>query len=511
MCMKKIANYLIFVLCAFLPIQNSLILFITNRLKLSSALSLWKEVLVLIISSFFIFEITKYFRSNENKLSFKDMWPLLIFAGLAFIAILDLVRITLPLWILGFRFELAWLGFFSLAVVWLKTVFTKYSFEEKKHLKSILKWGIIAGFCLSSVFSLSSLAIGQEKFLEFFGYGGETANYIVKAPVGHVIDFGDNNLRLSGPFSTPNHYAGYLLLMLGFFLNLMYKSRNYSNKLGSISCIVLCVLFIYLSYARFAWLAVVCIVAWLGWLKIKQLIQIQIDKSKSKQNLVMDEFAHSNKKIKSRILAAFNYLVLGLILITPVFIGLVVINTDLSKQTYLPNSILKPSSTDLHRRHFLASTDVLFLNPTNYLVGFGLGSSGPAAKIEYGYLNESPIVKYHYKYASKWFIDNADLVIPENWFLQVWLNGGILYLIGYLSIFLIPIWKLKNKLSLQQNLDSKPDYDSAWSDTFFALSYFGIFIGSLFLHILENQTVAIMWTLVFIYWQISQFKEEQSA
>jgi hypothetical protein len=478
---KKTVGYILFILASLLPIQAALILYVTNVLNLNANLSLWKEVLIGILAVIFIYQIVSVIYKKQLIFSFQIFWPIITFLGIFLLSILDLIRIEPMLWILGFRFELFWLGFFSLAVVWINTVLSVEKLEYKQWLEKILKLGILLGFGISSAFSILSLLIGQSKFLTWFGYGLEKNGFIVSSPIGHVVDFGNNALRLSGPFSTPNHYAGYLLLFLGFLFYLAFSETQKVYRAGLISLITLNLALIILTFARFAWLAVVISFAIIAWLYCR--------------NFLLSKFTYFSKKYNFKILAVTNAAILSLLLITPLFIGLVVINSNLENQTFLPNAILKPSSTDLHRRHFLASVDVLLARPNNYLVGLGLGSSGPAAKIEYGYLYKSPVVTNYYQFASKWFIEDKDLVIPENWFLQVWINGGIIYLLGYLALFLIPLFSLIKAFRIQQ---------IKWADLFFSLGYLGIFIGCLFLHILENQTIAFMWTIIYVYWQLAK-------
>ena len=477
---NKTVGYILSLLAILLPIQGALILFITNKLNWNTNVSFWKEGLVIILSAIFIYQISLVLYRRHNRIEIKLFWPIFVYFGLCLLAVMDLIRIPLPLWVLGFRFELFWLGFFALTAVWIKLILKDFSPENKLWLETVLKYSIIVGFILSSIFSITSLVVGQQEFLSYFGYGQASIGFVSSAPNGHVIDYGNDSLRLSGPFSTPNHYAGYLILVLGFLLSMLARSKSLKNRIIFGGTVILNLVLIFLTYARFAWLSFFCIFAWLIWLGIKEYVQHKLESFGSR-------FLIQALRIK-------NYLILGFILILPIFIGLVVINTNLSEVKYLPQALVKSNSTELHRRHFLASSEVLFARPNNYLVGLGLGSSGPAAKIDYGHLNDSPIVKYYYPTAEKWFIDNADLVIPENWFLQVWLNGGIIYLFGYLSIFLIPIW------SLWKSFASK---ETNWQNLYFQLSYFGIFIGCLFLHILENQTVAFMWSIIFIYWKLS--------
>ncbi|NJL97007.1 hypothetical protein HC864_04330 [Candidatus Gracilibacteria bacterium] len=361
----------------------------------------------------------------------------------------------------GFRFELLWVWLFASVISGMKMM-DKREKKELKEFSGQLQKYIWYGFVPVVIITFVGFLIGQEKVLEFFGFGLENSELVVKAPLAHVIDGGGYNesLRLSGGFSTPNHFAGYLLFLLGLSLGNFYVAMR-KRIWGVISLVILTL--IILSFARFSWLGALMIVLALVVLKL-------LTRLKAKKYL---------HKIS-----------IGIIILTPLLIGLVGINLPYDKLVNnLPSWIAKPSSTSLHRMHTMTSIDILKEDPSKIIFGYGLGVSGPAAKEIYNNLYNNPLVDKYYYIPYRWGLLERDMLIPENWFLQVLINGGVFYLTLYCLIVLLPIKKLLDELN--QKYYNYPKIS-------ILLSMIAIIIGNLFLHIWENQTIVIYWSLVWI-------------
>jgi O-antigen ligase len=149
---------------------------------------------------------------------------------------------------------------------------------------------------------------------------------------------------------------------------------------------------------------------------------------------------------------------------------------------FLPSSIAKPSSSLEHYRLTQVNLDILKAQPSILLTGLGLGSSGPAANYE----PESKLKKDFEYLSYKWLIKEDRIKIPENWYLQLLLNGGLLYAILYLLIVTIPIWQLWKIIKAKD------------SNIVFLMGFVGILIGNIFLHLWENQTIALYWTILWL-------------
>ena len=194
---------------------------------------------------------------------------------------------------------------------------------------------------------------------------------------------------------------------------------------------------------------------------------------------------------------------LFLVLLFPIFIGIVAINLPSEVLEKMPTFLAKPSSTFWHRMRTNATLEILTTD-NNWQFGFGLGASGPAAKLEYYDIKQQKIFKNYEKVAYKYRLVGEDLTIPENWFLQVLTNGGIIYFGLYLVLVfwpILPILKILQKPSNSWNLDLQ---------TLISLGFFGVIIGNLFLHLWESQTVALMWTLIYLLGQLNLLNQKFS-
>ncbi len=191
---------------------------------------------------------------------------------------------------------------------------------------------------------------------------------------------------------------------------------------------------------------------------------------------------------------------LFLVLLFPIFFGIIAINLPSEVLEKLPTFIAKPSSTFWHKMRTNATLEILTTD-NNWQFGFGLGAAGPAAKIEYYDLKKQKIFQNYEQVAYKYRLVGEDLTIPENWFLQVLANGGVVYFTLYLILVFCPIfplftliWRPRNSA----NLDL---------EVLISLGFFGVIIGNLFLHLWEAQTVALMWTLLYFLGQLNLLKQ----
>lgn len=422
---------------------------------------------------------------------------------------------VLKVFFYGFRFEVWWLWFFAVIATWWNI--SKLGFQNNsptyknplypevtkeitklntplslrcgknevfegvqhanltniKHFYKYLTISIFLGFSFVAVISSSTLIFGQNKILKPLGFGNTKQGLVTTAPICQVIDFGSEDCRLSGTFSTPNHFSGYLILILPIFIiTLSYKTKaciktkktlheNILISFLSIS-IFLILIFIYTSYSRFALLG---LLAWfLFWFVSK----------------------FSKKFIGKKI----TILTQSLTILIPLFIGIIGINLPVEVTQKLPLGLGKPSSTIEHQRHTGASLDILKESPKILVTGLGLGSSGPAAKSEYQNLATENNLYKNFSYISfRWYIIPERITIPENWYLQLILNGGIIYLILNMTLIL---YVFKNHLNKNTN-----------KNLHISLAFFTIILGNLLLHLWENQTIALYWTIIWIWYEAS--------
>jgi hypothetical protein len=185
-------------------------------------------------------------------------------------------------------------------------------------------------------------------------------------------------------------------------------------------------------------------------------------------------------------------------LLMPILIAVVAVNltSEQLKTLPLPTELIKPSSTSLHARHTAASLTILANNPDKLWLGWGLPVAGPAAKNEYIDHYQNPMVMANSQVAYNYGLLPPDLAVPENWFLQLLFNGGVIYFLAYSALVIWPLiktwWQVWQEWSKATFL--------TWAKLVFGLSFFGIILGNLLLHLWENQTVAIYWTITWLYY-----------
>jgi hypothetical protein len=455
---------------------------LVNLFGLPQWVSFWKEFIEIVIISLCFVES---FKSYKNTRSSTKIYSLLPFYLLLVATIFSLWssfifnNISLKIYLIGFRFELLWVWFFVAIYTWLEVAKPNTTILKKYLTKSVA-----LGFVLVSVVSLASIFFGQQNVLPKLGF---TDNIGLTSPqVCHTIDQTTDNCSLSGTFGNPNHFAGYLILVLPFLLVLALDNRR--KKSFSIYTLLLLfwVIFFCLSLARFAWIGLfLAIILYL----IYAFIAISIQKY-----FVLES---SKTKVKSIIFVIISVLVFVMpLILSSLFFKIP--DQDLYK---VPAFIGKPSSTAGHSKSVLTSVDLLKNNHLEVLTGFGLGAAGPAAKIDYYDIFSQRIITENNMVAIKNRIQNDRLPIPESWFMQLWLNGGIFYLILISIVILCPLWYF-----LVLGMDTK------FSDpTFFYINvcFLTIILGNLSLHLWENQTVAIYYTLLFLLGKLKYDSEKQ--
>jgi hypothetical protein len=473
-----ILNIVVSILLFLLPFQAILVQFLIKKLGFPSFFALWKEVAVLLIVVIFIFDLSREFIgerfSFKNLKLFKKTYTYLIAVSL--ISLISLFnQIPLRDYILGFRFELFWVGFLAVTIDWLrlKRAGLAMIFNQKSFLIPIY-----LGLIGSLIICLISFIFGTENFYTSLGYGYSASSAdIISAPTCHVIDYAatSQNCRLVGGFSSPNHFSAYLLLVTSFLIFQIYKAhKNLASLVVNFGCLLSCILLIYFTYSRYA---LIVLVVWLG-IYLGYFLYIKIHKYKP-------------------IFKTF----FGLIVVSPVLFLISLVsffNADSIQNISGPVSITKPSSTTQHYRQKNIAIEIITKNPKNLLIGYGLGQSGPTAQKSYNLDSNRPIIRENYAIADKYTTFRDEVAIPENWYFQLILNGGIVYFILYMIIITQPLKGLFQEIS---NLGKK---EIQWADIIFGLGFLGVFVGNLFLHIWENQAVSIYFVLVYIYYQLNK-------
>ncbi len=513
----KLNINLLSTLVVLVPLYNILSIWLT---KFYTPLVFWKEAILVLICII----ATRFLKPRDFKLF--GIWIVLVSFSVfsSFIFNVESIRVYL----IGFRFELLWVGFLSIIVPF----FGKLSFENLKKIE----FALILSNVLTIILSFSSLIFGSD-LTNWLGFED-----------CHKIDFGIDTCRLSFPFTSSNHFGGVLVLFIGFFaykyfdnntkksglntqLNVIrsqYELKNnqdkniFKNKIKSlinndfdnnsqelnktknsfqdllqlrflkntlhglitkkISLIYLILVLLnlwllFLTYSRSAWIAGILIFG-VG------LLYTVFNVWKTNYNLMKKSLCPLDISLrKGRTIRTlfFKISMAVILLILGFSLTITSINPD-AYTRFLPTFLAKPSSTIEHYRLTAVNLEILGTNPDILLTGNGLGQSGPAAN--YFDLSENTIKKNYGQLTYKWFINEDRIVIPESWYLQLVLNGGLFYAFIWLVLVTVGLW---NFIPNIKEFDPK---------LFLQLGLLGILVMNLFLHIFESQAVVVLYIII---------------
>lgn len=467
---QAIIVYGILGLLALLPINHFITQVGINILGLPAVFLLWKELVISVIAGVMIWDIL--YSTKPKKL----LW-LYVFSALCALALISsrLNSITFKDIALGFRVELFWVGFLATSLAWLQT--TRYNLL--KHLGAFQKsMGI--GLMAVSLLTFGSIVFGAQSFYSVFGYSNsfETSDGLVlESPICHSIDTLGDGCRLTGGFATPNNYAGYLLLIVSLVLWQAFGAKELSLKkkiiyLVVISWVILCIV---LSYARFAYVGLALLLA-------ASLYNICILKIKKR----------STKKAFRKL-----YYLVSLIPFMAVAIFLL-IGPEPIVNSNLPTFITKPGSTLDHFRRTRAGLDIITREfPHNIVTGYGLGQAGPIGKPQYkDDILQTPIVENNLDISAAYEIPPHELPVPENWFVQLVLNGGVIYGAGYILLVTYPLWSQEAKKYPATNL-------------ILLAGILSILFGNTLLHVWENLVISFYY--IFVIMLITSIKNSESS
>lgn len=446
---NKIINNLILVLLILLPISNPIGQYLVNGLRFNQNILLWKEGVVVIIIALMLTSIIK--NKVSNKSYFIGLW-IIAWILVSFSSVLGSISNTS--YILGFRFELFWLLFLAVGIDWVRLI------GQIDFIRS--QAGIYIGFGLSSILTTLTLIFGARPVLEALKYkdGIESGTNIINSAICHSINGLGDGCRLSGGMGNPNHYGAYLGMVLALFVYNIIKGQSKIIRIFSAIYTLFGLYFVWFNFARFVWLGLVLIIV----------------------IFTMHKLITSYTK--------------------PIVIGFLLLSTiggfwffslpfDSGKYSYLPQFITKPGSSTGHYKQTNMAIDIIENKlPSMLVTGYGLGQAGTAAKETYVDVKSLKIYKENFQIADKYSTSRENLTVPENWFLQLIINGGVVYSIIYSVIALYTlrfIVKYKSEYSL-----------------ILALGLFVVINGNIYLHLWESSVVSmyfVMISLIAISWE----------
>ncbi|MGL4759169.1 MAG: O-antigen ligase family protein [Patescibacteria group bacterium] len=399
---NRLINYIILVFLILAPNLNLIIQFLVSRVPFLSFSLLWKEFLFLLVLFVYLNSLRKI---NKKILLFTFLISIFIFFNL----ILKNPNQTFSFnyLLLSFRFELLW---------WylLIFLFSILSAGEIKINNTFFNVGIFVGVILSLFQSFFIFLVGESKVLEFVNTSKNIGSNIIQLQNCNQIDFQNTFCRMSGGFNHPNHYATYLILVLGYVLFKTIQTQIFLVKFSLVFLSFLILFAIYLTDSKAAIISLIFIFLFIVIMKLKNFQLIRISK---------------------------------IILVSIALFGstffLLTFGTNTNK---VPEFLRKSTSTIEHLQLSNSALGVIKKDfPKNVIQGYGLGATGPASKDVYRNYETSKYIKQNKEDLNIFNLNISRTTVPENWFYQLVLNGGILYLILYMIPFLYFIF-ITNKV-----------------------------------------------------------------
>jgi hypothetical protein len=479
-------------LIIYLPFRGLFSTYLISKLEFSPYLSLFKDFLIgfiliwmLIIISKFIY--LKKYREFEfsQKLIFFGLLGLILFVNIWSVLSSFVFNTSyLKLYINGYYFELWWLVFLVLNI--LLGVIIKYTkLFDPKALQVFLNrinLAILASFLSILIFSSLSIFFGQIKILDNFGYTKTDLSY------NSASLFSSNNscyrkdtifspCRLQGGFVHPLHFAGYLVLFIPYLCFQVlknYSKYNYIIKFGFVFLLFTNLLLIYLSYARFTYIIIGTSIFLILFHYFKTLM---------------------NKAYLKNFLS---FLSLSLLILSSSF-WLVVFSVDIQKDlAFLPSSLIRNGSTLEHQKFHIVNTYVINNSRDKLWTGYGLGVYGSAAKEKYQKLVINPIYQKFSKYSISQNLGTPKFMFAENWFAQVYLNGGIFYFVAYFGILSVLTFGVRH-IFLN---NKKASFKLTSQEILLGSIYLGILTSNFYIHLFESQEVVNFLGISYFWWSI---------
>ena len=464
--LNSIVIILFGLLAAGLPAAHLLAVLVVQTWGAPVGLLAWKEVLT---AGIITTQSLVLFRRRNTV-----FWPLAwVYALVVGLALFSSYRAQVPLRevILGFRVELWWLLLATTTTLWLGVI-QNYLETQGAWVRTYLLVATGLGLLVVSTVSLATLWQGPVELYSSLGVSGGwevDQSGVLQSPLCHSIDTVSAGCRLTGGFATPNNFAGYLLLLLPLviiYTKQLYRSRPLLATVGGVGLGGWLLVCIYLSFARFAYVALLAALA---------VGLIKAFRSRLPRNLFKVLFSTA---LLSPLLLLLVFLQIG---------SAPIVNST------LPTALTKPGSTLDHYRKTRANWEIVRTTPGIIWTGYGLGQAGTLAKPQYKDILSTPIVTRNLAIAEQYDIRPWELPVPENWYLQLVLNGGGIYALLSVLLLAYPLRRLGSK---HTNL------------FIFALGLYAVCVGNLFLHLWENPVVSTYYVLTIVWSELWAAAEE---
>jgi hypothetical protein len=454
--MQRIREALALVLVALLPF-HALFITVATRVLLGpghapmGALALWKEGLIVVIGLIAVIEILR-----SRKIGKGDAIDGLI-VGLTVLLLGLSFALHVPNagMFYGFKYDL----FAPLAFLVLRRVPWSESF--KNTAITVLLW---AG-SVAAAYGIITIILPEAFFVKL-GYSDAHSLYQPNGPLSAFQQIAGAPIRrVQGPMSGPNQFGIWLLIPFAASLVMQLRRRKIL-PLASVA-FVLTGLAIFCTFSRSAWIAAFIVLC----------------------ASVLPIFP---RKIIAQVVGAFAVIVAIIILVLALAAPRVIVRIASSKE-----HVVRP----------LQAIHTMFAHP----LGLGLAAAGPAANRTHDacvYLEEGA--------DASWANGNPELCVfggivqlqpqnricdcaflPENWYLQLGVEGGVIGFAAFLALTVLVILRLRKHSGVFESIT--------------LLSFVGISVAALFLHAWEDSAVAYsVWMMTAIALRIVSNKNQAS-
>ncbi len=432
--MRMLRETLALILLALLPFHALGVTVLTriaagpNHAPLG-ALALWKEALLALVLLLALVEIV---RSGDLKKALKaDRFDACVLVLAAALAVASLVAGTpLAQIAYGIRYDLVPLAAFVILrrVPWSDGFLRRLPF-------------VLGGAVLAAVsYGLLTLAL-PASFFTALGYSDLHSLYVPSGPVAPFQQIGGTALRrMQGAMSGPNQFGIWLAALLPVVLAIGGRWRRFVAPLVLLGIV--------LTFSRAAWIAAAAVLIASFWPQLRKLS-----------------------------VTAVTVLCVGILALSVAVLA------------FFPSVILRIESSADHLRNPIEAVSIMLREP----LGRGLGSAGPA----HNRVSDACVFLEEGSDAS-WAAPHADLcvfvgdaqvqpvgkacscpLLPENWYLQLGVEGGWLAMFAFMALVVLLIRRL-------------------WP-TPPAMALVAVSIAALFLHAWEDAAVAYtVWILLAI-------------
>lgn len=391
----RIRERLTLVLLALLPFHALAVTVLTRAIEGPNQspmgmLALWKEALLAVILALALLEIVRGEWKKALKLDRIDWAVVVVIAALLFGTLF--VGVPLKQAAYGIRYDVLPLVAFFLArrVPWSEWFLAKLPL-------------VLAGSVLVAVLYGFATLVLPSSFFAAIGYSDLHSLYVPSGPIAPYQQIGGTALRrMQGAMSGPNQFGIWLAMLLPIIAALGSKSRRFLAALALFA--------IALTFSRAAWIAAAVIVVIVHWPQLKKLS-----------------------------VTAITVLCIGLLAISGAALA------------FYPQVIVRLESSTDHLENPLEAVAIMALAP----FGRGLGSAGPANNrvtdacvfLEQGgdasWAAAHPELCVFVGDEQVQPADGCDCpVLPENWYLQLGVEGGWVAMIAFIVLIVLLVRRL---------------------------------------------------------------------